>query len=73
MSRFASRKFITTLAAQIAALMVLMWPQHESSIVATVDAAAALIVALGAALGYVTSEASIDRARVERADQPGGS
>lgn len=63
MKRYGSRKFITTVAAQSAALLVLLWPQQQQTILATVDAVAALGVALGSMLGYVSAEASVDRAR----------
>lgn len=63
MKRFTSRKFITTLAAQLAALSVLFWPEHESIITQGLDHLAALVVLLGSALGYVAAEASVDRRR----------
>ncbi len=63
MKRYLSRKFIATAAAQVAALLVLVWPQHEATILASVEAVAALAVALGSALGYVAAESSIDRKR----------
>lgn len=66
MKRYLSRKFIATAAAQVAALLVLLWPQHEATILASVDAVAALAVALGSALGYVVAESSIDRLRADR-------
>ena len=63
MKRFASRKFIMALAAQVGALVVLIWPEHEATVMATVEALAALAVSLGSALGYVAAESSVDRAR----------
>lgn len=67
MKRYLSRKFITTVAAQVAALLVLLWPQHEATILASVEAVAALAVALGSALGYVVAESSIDRVQAGQA------
>ncbi len=62
MHRFTSRKFLTTLAAQVAALLVLFWPEQRDSIVQAVEGVAALVVLGLSALGYVSAEASIDRA-----------
>ncbi len=65
MSRYLSRKFLMALAAQIGALVVLIWPEHEVTVMTTVEAVAALVVSLGSALGYVAAESSIDRKRAE--------
>lgn len=63
MRRFTSRKFIAAFAAQVAAMAVLFWPEHESAITQTINHLAALVVLLGSALGYVAAEASVDRHR----------
>ena len=68
MQRFTSRKFITTLAAQVAALLVLFWPQQQDTIMQAVQGVAALVVLGVSALGYVSAEASIDRANKEDAE-----
>lgn len=68
--RWKSRKFLTTLAAQIAAIAVLIWPDSADSIVAGVESVTALIVVSLTALGYVHAEASVDRAR-SSAEPPG--
>lgn len=62
-SRWTSRKFITTLIAQLAALAVLFWPQHEQAILESSQSIAALIVIGLSAVGYTAAEASIDRQR----------
>ncbi len=61
-SRWTSRKFLISLGAQVAAVAVLLWPQHESAIVEASRCVTALVVILATALGYVRAEASIDRA-----------
>ena len=65
-ARWKSRKFITTLAAQAAAVLVLLMPEHGTQITQAAESIAALAVLLLSALGYVSAEASIDRERVER-------
>jgi hypothetical protein len=61
-TRWRSRKFLLTLAAQITAMAVLLWPEHESTIVEAGRSITALLVLLGTTLGYVRAEASVDRA-----------
>lgn len=61
MQRFTSRKFLTTLATQVAALAVLFWPDHQDAIANAAQGIVALVVLVAASLGYVTAEASIDR------------
>ncbi|MFW6059389.1 MAG: hypothetical protein ACODAQ_04365 [Phycisphaeraceae bacterium] len=61
--RWTSRKFLVSLAAQVTAIAVLLWPQHESAIVEASQSITALLVLVLSALGYVRSEASIDRQR----------
>ena len=62
-NRWTSRKFLTTLTAQVAALAVLFWPQQHDVIVQAAESVGALVVLVLASLGYVTAEASVDRAR----------
>ena len=64
--RWLSRKFITTLAAQAAAIAVLLFPGHESQITEAGTSIAALLVLVLTALGYVREEAALDRARIDR-------
>lgn len=60
-TRWTSRKFLVSAAAQVTALGVLLWPEHESAIVEASRSMTALVVLVLAALGYVQAEASIDR------------
>ena len=62
-SRWASRKFLLSLGAQATAVAVLLFPEHESIIVETSRSITALVVLLLTTLGYLTAEASVDRAR----------
>lgn len=64
-NKWKSRKFLTTIAVQIAGLLVLFWPEHGDVIADTVQSCVALVVLVLSALGYVSAEASIDRGRVE--------
>lgn len=61
-NRWTSRKFLVSLVAQVAAVAVLVWPEHESAIVEASRSTASLLVLVLAALGYVSAEASLDRA-----------
>ncbi len=60
LQRISSRKFLTALAVQAAALAALFWPQHESAIGQAATRIAALAAMLLAALGYAKIEAAID-------------
>lgn len=60
-SRWTSRKFLVSLAAQSVAVFVLLWPQHESAIVEASRSIGALAVLALSALGYIQAEASLDR------------
>jgi len=64
-SRWTSRKFLTTVAAQAAALAVLLWPNHADAIHGTIQTVVSLAVMLLSSLGYVSAEASVDRQRAE--------
>jgi len=71
MQRFLSRKFIAAFSAQLAGLSVLIWPEQEAAINAGFESLTGLIVTLLAALGYITAEAAVDRARAgQRSDGP---
>lgn len=59
--RWTSRKFLVSLATQLTAIAVLLWPQHESAIVEASQSVTALIVLVLTTLGYVAAEASLDR------------
>ena len=64
--RFTSRKFIVALAAQIAGLVVLLWPEHEQDVRAVAESVAALAVVVLSAVGYIAAEASVDRRATDR-------
>ena len=59
--RWTSRKFLTALATQLTAVVVLLWPEHESVIVEASKSITALLVLMLGGLGYVYAEASVDR------------
>jgi len=63
--RWTSRKFLVSLAAQVTAIAVLLWPEHESAIVEASRSVTALVVLALSALGYLAAEGSVDRARAE--------
>ncbi len=72
--RWASRKFILAVSAQITALIVLFWPGQESAIVDASTSITSLLVILATSLGYVKAEASIDAQRVAtNVEDSGGS
>ena len=72
MARWTSRKFLTALIVELAALAALLWPQHEQQILQAAQGAAALVVMGLTALGYISAEASIDRARQSLNSPPSG-
>ncbi|MEM6457918.1 MAG: hypothetical protein AAF710_00840 [Planctomycetota bacterium] len=49
------------LSVQVTAILVLLWPEHESAIVEAGRSVTALVVLLLSGLGYVAAEASLDR------------
>lgn len=61
--RISSRKFLTALAVQVAAVAALFWPEHESQLATAAVRIAALATMLLAAFGYGSIEAGIDAAR----------
>ncbi len=65
-NRWTSRKFLISLVAQLTALSVLFWPEHESVIVESSRSISALLVMLLSALGYLQAEASVDRRPPDR-------
>ena len=68
--RWTSRKFITSVTAQLASIAVLLWPSQDSTIVAASESVAALLVLMLSAFGYVRAEASVDRARQRGESSP---
>ncbi len=61
LQRLSSRKFLTAIAVQIAAVVALFYPEHESAFVTAATRMAALLTLLLAALGYGKIEAEVDR------------
>jgi hypothetical protein len=62
LQRISSRKFLTALAVQVAAVVALFHPQHESAVTAAAVRIAALATLLLAALGYGKVEGDVDAA-----------
>ncbi len=62
LSRISSRKFLTTLAVEVAALIVLFAPGQGSTIAAAAEHVAAIAAMVLAALGYVAAEGRLDEA-----------
>ena len=60
LERITSRKFLTALAVQVASVVAIFYPQHESTIEGTAFRIAALAALLLAALGYGKIEAAVD-------------
>lgn len=63
LQRISSRKFLTALFAEIAGVIALCWPAHESQAVEAATRVAALATMLLAALGYGVIEGAVDKAR----------
>ncbi len=68
LQRITSRKFLTALAVQIAAVAALFWPEHQSAIADAAVKIAALAALLLAALGYGKIEAGVDAASANTDD-----
>ncbi len=62
LQRVSSRKFLTALAVQIAAVVALFWPEHASATNEAAVRIAALLTLLLAGLGYGRIEAAVDAA-----------
>ena len=60
LQRISSRKFLIALAAQLAAVAAVFWPQRGDAISDAAVKIAALAAMLLAALGYGKTEASLD-------------
>ncbi len=63
-NRWLSRKFLVSFLTQLAAVLVLMWPEHAAAIDEAATSVAALVVLGLTSLGYVTAEAAVDRKRL---------
>ncbi|MCC7145146.1 MAG: hypothetical protein IT443_01735 [Phycisphaeraceae bacterium] len=66
-NRWTSRKFLLSLSAQIAAILVLVWPQRQSEIVEACQSITALVVVGLSTLGYLQAEGAVDK---QRAGEP---
>ena len=64
LERLSSRKFLTTLAVEIAAVVALFWPQNASAINEAAIRIASLATLLLAAWGYGKMEAALDASQV---------
>ncbi len=63
LERISSRKFLTALLVQAAAVVALFWPHHASAATEAATRIAALATLLLAALGYGKIEAEVDQSR----------
>jgi len=63
LERVSSRKFLATLAVEIAAVAALFYPQETSAINEAAVRIASLVTLLLAALGYGKMEAALDAGR----------
>ncbi len=63
LQRISSRKFLATLGVQIASVVALFWPEHESTINIAAVRISALIILLLAGLGYGKIEAQVDASK----------
>ena len=70
LQRISSRKFLTAVAVQAAAVVALFWPEHESELTEAATRIAALAALLLAAFGYGGIEAGVDRAERHEARRP---
>lgn len=64
-SRFSSRKFLTTLTSQIVAIVALVNPDVAPAVDNWITQVVALAVLLLTTLGYVATEGKIDASRAE--------
>ena len=64
-NRWLSRKFLVSFLTQVAAVLVLMWPEHAAAIDEAATSITALVVLALTSLGYVAAEAAVDRKRLE--------
>ena len=60
LKRISSRKFLATLAVEVAGLIVLFAPGHREAVFAAAEHVAAIAAMLLAALGYVRAEGNLD-------------
>ncbi len=61
--KFKSRKFLLALFAQIAGILILLFPEHESTISEAVTKGGALLLMALTGAGWIKAEAEVDAAR----------
>jgi hypothetical protein len=71
LERISSRKFLTTLAVQVASVAAIFWPQQQSTAETMAVRIAAMITLLLAALGYGKIEGDVDASQAGRPGQSG--
>ena len=71
LERISSRKFLTALVVQIASVVAIFLPQHESTIENAALRIAALATLLLAAIGYGRIEAQVDASMAGRDNATG--
>jgi len=69
LDRISSRKFLSALAVQVAAVVALFWPEHQDAISESAVRIAALLTMLLAALGYGRLEGAIDASKTSQPNQ----
>ena len=57
-NRWTSRKFLVAFTAQLAAIGVLIWPQHGDAITNAMQSITALVIIALTSMGYVAAEAN---------------
>lgn len=70
LQRVSSRKFLSALAVQVAAVAALFLPEHESAMEAGAVRVAALLALLLAGLGYGKIESAVDAAAAGEPYEP---
>jgi len=65
-SRWRSRKFLMALGTQVAAVLAIIFPEHQSAIQESTVSLVSLVVMALTTLGYLATEGAIDRARESR-------
>ncbi len=61
MAKFTSRKFLLTIATAITAILTTQFPEYETAIADLIAQGVGLLIAVLSVLGYVITEARIDR------------
>lgn len=65
LEKFTSRKFLVTLLAQIAGLLILFLPEHTDQINQGVNTFGALALMVLSAIGYLKAEGAVDAAKAK--------